>query len=336
MTDLCHISDLPRSTCWHCGARPGDRPNLELPRVSGAARRDAFEEAPEPSTWATGRDVPNLRLRSASDESCACGRPTRDAAFGCDDCADELSRFLGDVPWLVEQLDVTITGQRAKRPGTGGAASSDTDLRWNAKAANVRRALRTHLAIVVKLCERRRVAHQSPYQGLPTDEIEAMSRWLLWRVDGLTLVEEFVDTLRDSLAIEKRAYRLIDRKPDRMFLGMCELAKVGVCDGAVYVTLGSPVGKCRVCGMKYDPEDRRRSLEAALDDRLCTAAEIAHLATYLGIEAKRDVVRNRVNQWRQRGQIVPKATGLDKMPRYRYGDVAPLLSALYDKREKRA
>lgn len=293
-------------------------------------RRSVFTTAPEPSTWATGRDIPNLRLRNHA-EGCGCGQPTRDHAYACDDCASELTRFLADAPWLAEQLDITITGQRGKRPGQSGRASDG--LPWNTKASNVLRALHAHLITTVNLCEAEHIRHQSPYTGLPANTPETLSRWLLWRVDGLMFTKNFTDTLRYALAVEKKALAVIDRQPDRMFLGMCELARLKLCDGAVYVKAGDTIGKCRTCGMKYDAEDRRAALEAALDDQLCTAAEIAKLATYLGIQAPRDTVRKSVNRWHNRKQLTPKLIDPDGSPRFRYGDVAPLLSALYDKKE---
>lgn len=329
--DLCEFSDLPKTTCWHCGARPGDRTVPERPwSFNGVTmtRKSVFTNAAEPADWATGRDIPNLKLTNRGD-GCACGQPTRNDAYGCDDCAGELARTLGDTPWIAEQLDVTITGQRGKRPGVTGRATDG--LPWNVKASAVLHQLHEHLATTVRLCTDAHVPHQSPYTAPPTDDTTSMSRWLLWRVDGLTLNKGFTDVLRTALRIEKAANHVIDRAPDRIFLGMCELAKFQLCDGAVYVKVGEPIGKCRGCGLEYDAEDRRNALEKRLDDHLCTAAEIAELVTYLGIRAKRDTVRNRVNQWHSRKVLIAKRIEKDGTPRFRYGDVAPLLSALYDK-----
>lgn len=262
--------------------------------------------------------------------TCTCGRPTRNDAYGCDDCVGELSRTFAEVPFLVEELDVTLTGQRGKRPGAG--TRSGNGLPWNEKASKVAHALHEHLATTVRLCTSQHIAHQSPYHGLPADDPDSMSRWLLWRVDGLAYSPQFADILNRAAALADRVAHVIDRPPDRMFLGMCDLAKIKLCDGAVYATVGNPVGKCRECGMKYDAEDKRRSLEDALDDKLVTASEIAHLATYLGVPAKRDTVRKVVNQWHKRKRLLA-AGGTDKEPRFRYGDVAPLLSAAYDRKE---
>ena len=77
---------------------------------------------------------------------CRCGRPTRDAAYVCDYCADQLARALGDVPWLANELEVTITRQkgvdyRRVGGGSGGKKANERPLPpvWGASEA------RTHL-----------------------------------------------------------------------------------------------------------------------------------------------------------------------------------------------
>jgi hypothetical protein len=70
----------------------------------------------------------------------------------------------------------------------------------------------------------------------------------------------------------------------------------------------------------------RDKLLAELDDRLCTAAEIARLSTYLGLQADRAKVRNRINVWAKRGRIVSE-TELTTEPAYRFGIVWRLLVA---------
>lgn len=76
---------------------------------------------------------------------CRCGRPTRDDAYGCDDCGDELARALAEVPWLTEELEVTISRQKGvdyRRVGGGGglkAAERPLPPVWGVSEA------RTHL-----------------------------------------------------------------------------------------------------------------------------------------------------------------------------------------------
>lgn len=330
--ERCEQSDLPKIACAHCGARPGDNLPPERPwtfdgqKMTRRTGRDVFPTAPTP----TAEPRP-LKFSDHTAGTCACGRPTRDNAYGCDDCADELSRFLGDATWLAEQLDTTITRQKGKHP-TAGGRSADAIV-WHDKASKIQKGFRRYLRVVVRYCVATHVTHSSPYLGHP-DTREAMpaemAGWLLWRVDGLTHKADFDALLRAALKLEEQTLRVIDAAPDLLYLGICgaqhELEEP--CDGAVYAIAGEDVGKCRVCRARYDTEARRTGLQQKLDDRLCTAAEIAHLATYLGIDAKRSTVRNLVNQWHKRKRITA-APGVGD-PRFRYGDIAPLLAATYD------
>jgi hypothetical protein len=331
VTDLCHLSDLPRDQCAHCGAAPGiafafisvvTLATVGLVRRSG---RDVFPSAPMP----TGVRRP-LDFGPAHGGSCACGRVTRDAAYGCEDCADELKRTLSDAPWHAEQLEITITKQRGKTPGGGGPEGAA--LPWHAKGSETLHALRNHLVTAVKICVEEHMRQSSPYDGLPIDTIASMSEWLLWRVDGLMFSPAFTEILADALRAESASYWVINRLPDWIFLGPCRF--VPVCAGCVYSMPGDLVGKCRSCKTEHDALAMRETLQRRLDDRLCTAAEIAELATYLGIPAARDVVRKRVNQWHSRKVIEAAAydrdaAGKQTDPRFRYGDVAPRLAALY-------
>ncbi len=256
------------------------------------------------------------------ETTCTCGRATRDEAFMCDDCGDELARLLGDVPAIVEDLDITITGQRGKAPASGRSAT--TALPWNDKAAVVLQALRNELVNAVRTCIEDQVRNSSPYPGWPDDTLPAISAWLLWRVDGLAFHEEGPGLMRRLASIEGRAIRAVDRRPDVQYLGSCIAPS---CDGGIYAEVGDLVGHCRrpECRAPYKVDASRRTLEAALDARLCTAAEIAHLATYLGLRAKREAVRKRVNQWHTRGLVTPKSHAENGDPRFAYGEVRGLL-----------
>jgi hypothetical protein len=331
-SDWCEQGDLPRATCWHCGAQPGGPalPPLDRPwtyngqAVVRRSGRGLFASVPTPAA----EDNPEIKRGRGSAGNCGCGQPTRDHAYGCDHCAGELERLFAEAPWIAEQLDDTITKQRGAAAANGTTPES---LPWNDKAARILADLRKHLARTVKVCQDRHIRHQSPYALAPnTDSIPSMSAWLLWRVDGLTFSDTFTEILKTGLKVEKQALLAIDRGPDLMYLGLCDARdEDGLCGGAIYARAGEDTGKCRACRAEYDVNARRGGLERALDDRLCTASEIAHLATYLGLSATRDRVRNLVNQWHRRKIITGHVTHEHPEPRFRYGDVAPRLAATY-------
>lgn len=324
--EICSHSDLPVNVCEHCGAQPGTR--IQLTPVRRPRRgHPVSTDLPTPPTY------PTRKLGKSKAGECACGQPTRDGAYGCDDCADELSRLYGDVPWLAEQLDTTITRQRGKRPGA--SARANDGLPWDLKAATTQKALLQYLQGVAVTCIKSQIRHQSPNPGGPANTPNSISAWLLWRVDGLQFNEAFPDALKRGLAIEQRIYGCIDRGPDLLYLGVCQKVPDGdtePCGGAIYAKTDETIGSCRVCRAKYDTNTTRTELAAKLDDMLCTAAEIAHLATYLGLDVERRRIQLVVAQWHKRKRIAAApSSGPDAAPRFRYGDVAILLAQTYAK-----
>lgn len=261
---------------------------------------------------------------TAITHTCRCGRPTRDAAYSCDTCGDLLARALGDVPWLDEQMEVTITRQQGidyRRLGhsKGGKKDAERPLPGNWTASEARTHLRALLVSWVLFCDAESVRSSDLTDGLPADTIIAMSRWLLWRVDGLLLNEigpEAVDELTSAVA---HCHRLIDRHPERQYLGSCS-----ACGGRLYARPGGALATCDACDTSLDAAAVRARLLSELDDRLCTAAEIARLSTYLGLKAGRDQVRNRINQWHSRGRIFSESL-IETDPAFRFGTVYAML-----------
>src|SRR5689334_20695038 len=103
---------------------------------------------------------------------CRCGRPTRDAAYGCDACGDDLARALGDVPWLDEELEVTITRQqgidyRRSGGGKGGKKPAERPLPGNWTASEARTHLKALLVLWTRLCDEEDVRSSDPRNGLP-------------------------------------------------------------------------------------------------------------------------------------------------------------------------
>ena len=251
---------------------------------------------------------------------CRCGRPSRDAAYFCDDCAHALSVALGEVPWLDEELDITITRQKGATYNGSTARGSERPSPVNWGASEAKGHLRAVLVSWARFCDEEGVRNASPHPGLPADNLPALSRWLLWRVDGLSLLDigpEAVDEITDAVA---QCHRRIDRPADRQYLGTCDMCD----DGRLYARPGSRWAKCDECEAATEAEALRTKLLDELDDRLCTAAEIAHLSTYLGLRADRETVRKRINQWHARKRIEREAAFSDE-PTFRFGIVRRLL-----------
>lgn len=165
--------------------------------------------------------------------------------------------------------------------------------------------------------------------NLPADNLIAISRWMLWRVDGLALHDIGIEAVDEISAAVQTCHRLIDRHPERQYLGPCE-----ACDGGrLYAQPAAKWAKCDACDTTVDADTVRARLLKTLDDQLYTAAEIARLSTYLGLKAGREQVRKRINQWHKRDLIHPHAAFSDE-PAFRFGEVYErLVAAEYQAKE---
>jgi hypothetical protein len=271
--------------------------------------------------------------------TCRCGKPTRDDAYVCDTCADSLAKTLGDVAWLADELEVTITKQRGIPASGGGGATADCSctpddidasrckhgaLPWHDAASGARTHLHALLVSWVRLCHEEGVRHQSPDDDLPDDDLVALARWLLWRVDGLMLHPAGPDAADEIADAYAACERLIDRRPDRWYAGPCvvEDERGKECGTDLYARSTRGDVECRTCGATYDVATRRAWLLAAAEDRLANATEVARAVSWLGAEP---LTPARVWKWAERGRIVAK--GHDgRAPLYRIGDAIDLLA----------
>lgn len=342
--ERCEWSDLPVYECDHCPADARQAAEVAARRdYRSDSSRNAIDVISMPENailrvvplWPEvppGDERPRLNLYAKQPDglrrTCACGRPLHDNATGCDECVDEMDRILGDTPWLVEQLELAITGQRAKR----GAGRGDNGLPWNDAASQTLDALRNELVGTVRILTE---AHRLDW---PADDPGAMSRWLLTHIQLLAHDDAWTQTLRDLRSIEGDVLRIVDNPPPKVFLGWCtaltpagegDTLRIEECSGPVYARDGVETGYCCECKTPYGVTESRDALEQALDDQLVTASEIAKLATYLGIEQPRERVRKLVESWRKRKRIEPKGER-DGVPTFRYGEVRALLSASYE------
>lgn len=260
--------------------------------------------------------------------TCRCGKPTRDDAYVCDTCTHDLAVSLGEIPWLDGELETTITKRkgidyRRVGGGKGGTKEQPSPPEWT--ASNARTHLRGVLVAWVRYCDEEQVRNSSPHRGLPADDLPAISRWLMWRVDGLALDDigpEAVEEITDAVA---QCHRLIDRPADRQYLGQCQVCATVGHDGRLYARPGGSMARCNICGDTVDATQLRDRLLSELDDRLCTAAEVAHLSTYLGLKADREQVRKRINQWHKRKRITAEPA-FSGDPVFRFGIVWRLLA----------
>jgi hypothetical protein len=257
--------------------------------------------------------------------TCRCGKPTRDEAYFCEDCGRSLSVALGDVPWLVEEMETSATRAKGVDYRTkGGTRSSDKPLPFNQALSDAGAHLRATLVSWVRFCADERVRNSSTSQAIPEDNLPAISRYLLWRVDGLALLDigpEAVDEITDAVA---KCHRLIDRRAEKMYAGKCSSeTDDGPCPEELYVNVGAKVVKCRACGTVWNVAERREWLLVEAEEVLAPAVEISRAVSWLGTEP---LTAERVRQWASRGRLAVRGHDREARPLYRVGDAIDILS----------
>lgn len=243
-----------------------------------------------------------------------CGTETRDDAYLCDDCCDKAARAIGEVPWLDDELDITLA--KIKAAGDAGPASAETALPLNLAASAKRATLRHALVMAVRFCDEEGVRHRCPNNDLPQDNIQAMSRWMLWRIDGLALNDMGPQVIADVVSAIRAAKRVIDKPPERSYAGPCP-----ECKRDLYHRPDAVQVSCSGCGQRWNVGEvkawMQRRLDLHLADRLVTTAEAKTLlGRYgLGMDTKT------IEKWIERGRL----TAHGEKPRmFRWDDVRVL------------
>ena len=268
---------------------------------------------------------------------CRCGRPTRDDRSICDLHLAELDKALGDCTWLTEEIEVSMTKQRAVSYG-GGARSSETAMPWHERAGDVRRTLHGLLVSWVRFADEENVKGKPT--KLPADNIPALSGWLLNVTDGLSLLDigaEAFDEITDAVAAVERV--VFWKRKARVYLGPCTYADVpeNECPGDVYALEGEPVAYCEECERGVTVAIRQGQLDDDLRGRLLTAADIADWSVRMGLSAPRETVRKRVLSWHRHKRITAariEQRGDLEIPWFRYREVRVLLHQEFGRHEE--
>lgn len=260
----------------------------------------------------------------------SCNRPA-DGWFICATCAEEFVNVLADMAWMLDQLDTVITQQTrySTQRTTKGAT---TPLVFNVRASD------TKARLVVELNTAASLIATANRWTLPTPQArsedglltgETCAAWLERSISAVRLHPHGAEIVDSITSWHTASVWVIDRPAQRQYLGDCtKTPDLGPgsapCPGRIYGQAGKPEARCDTCGATYPADEMRNVLLKQLDDRYCTAAEIAKLSTYLGLPLGREQVRKRINQWHRRGLIEARNSrevGESKAARARGEDV---------------
>lgn len=261
-----------------------------------------------------------------TNTECGCSRPLRDTWKLCDVCRRELRKQLGEIGWLDDQLEISLT--RAKGVAyDGGSRASTTGLPWNEKAAQARDGLKATMVRWIYRINGQKIDRTTPMPQL--------ANWLINHIDTIAKRDDAWTINEELQNAANRARNTVTAKaPTREYLGLCDLPadqetlEGEPCGGDVYWTEGEETAICEKCRGEFEPEPKIIQRDAALADVLCTAYEIARL-THKALGQPWRKVYNQVTSWNNRGAITPHATDQEGAPRFRYLDVQAKLIAAY-------
>lgn len=251
-----------------------------------------------------------------------CDRPSDDWIV-CKTCATAFEKVLAEVPWMLDELDTVITQQTRYTTNSSGK-SAEQPMAFNVKASDMRGQLVMHLDTAARM-----IAEANGWNLTHTDAAGA-SRWLMRSLTAIRLHEAGAQIVDEITATNAGCLWVIDRPAAKQYLGDCTMVfKVEdldePCQGRIYGRQGKDRAACDTCGTEWEADALRTMLLKQLDDRLCTAAEIAHLSTYLGLVDGREKVRKRINQWAIRGRIEAHESE-DGAVQFRFGTVYVMLA----------
>lgn len=226
-----------------------------------------------------------------------CDRPAHDA-YVCKRCAAELLRDLVSVPWLVDQLAVTLARlDRVNASAGAGAAEVPMPLHLPAVQASstLLHTLRPWSLIVAERGRTLRPVGDDPWTYARALAVN------LDTVRQMTDAEQLVTEVRYAINV---ARRVIDQPPRTFYAGPCACGVDLYCRADDTGRPADSVIRCRTCGAEYNTVDRRNWLLDLVEDRIATVSEIARaLPAVYG----QPVRLNTLRVWINRGRLVPRA-----------------------------
>lgn len=251
-----------------------------------------------------------------------CGAEHSLAAMYCRACDDKLVGWFGEIPGLLDQLEITIT--RQDRLTAGSAPTTGTKERplpFNEKAAEVR----NDLLIILDYWARQVLA----FDARITPDGPTACRWMLDYM-GRVRTHERAARLHHQVRVGvSSALRAIDRPAERVFAGPC-MAVMGdiECREDLYARPGAETVRCRLCRSEHDVAARREWMLGQVRNESADAALMASILNQLGFAIHSSTIRRYASE--ERLEVV--GTDSNSTPKYLIGQV---IDVFFEKKERR-
>jgi hypothetical protein len=248
-----------------------------------------------------------------TDNLCPVCSAQQDAGLLCANCTGKLEQALGDVRWIVTELDVTLSRQaRIGVPGKGGLAREKNPVHLGAMRAA------DNLSNVLTIWARAITAN-------PVATMVHASHLLLLHVPEIRRHPDVDKLMHEILDAINQAKRAVDRPADRVYLGQCltafeDNADDQMCMAEIWARVEAKTTTCRLCGIEHDVLERRRWLLSKAADMLVTSRDASR---YLG-----DVGGINVTEASIRGLLHRGKLGYRTGTSFRLGDLLEVLTEM--------
>lgn len=266
-----------------------------------------------------------------------CAAELTTGATLCRGCTDHTRVELGAIPALLEELDLTLSGQASAREPSGDTCPAGCDhdpdsptcrqgvtLDLDEGASAARHGLTQTLHGWARVWDEETPVPAGGLRRLRDLVISTPAR----QARTLAAVPDLGSrTWAAALAVDVdvtvgRARAAIDTPPDRVFLGWCPGRDGAECGRALYAAVNAGTARCPGCSAVWPVEESRTALMAAGGEALAPALDLARaLRVPLGT----------MRRWRHDGWLQPVDDGEGKplcnaagQPLYRFRDAQRL------------
>ncbi|MDG3013568.1 hypothetical protein [Speluncibacter jeojiensis] len=258
-----------------------------------------------------------------------CDRTTDDT-FLCWECVRGLRGQLRTIPWLVAQLQLSITRQSKLSANRVGGRSDETPVPFDERASDALDHLHTTLVRWVRDLTESRGATYTGADGTP-----ALGMWLAHNVVTVMHSEDAGLLCSEVDTAVQHAGRAIDQPDPPIYRGPCPTVTgdgyrnlADRCGADLYGARGTDFVRCHRCGCQHDVRKLEQRMLAEMDDRLMTGAEIRRVMRELGEPVPestffhwRKTSRIQARGWMHDGRITDHFLHRNDPPVFRLGDV---------------